>query len=258
LNDEDFLLVDEIEETHWWFVGKRHILRAILPDTTPIKRVLDLGCGTGGILRDWMNRSRCFGIDRSAVALKYCAEAGFDTLVRGDVTQLPFQNESFDTIFLMDVIEHLDDDVGFLESASELCTPGGQLVVAVPAFQLLWSQHDDTYHHKRRYTAKQLRAVIAAAGLTPERTTYTNSLLFPVALVWRVLSYRLGLGRFAPTNDFWPVPASLNALLTALYRFEAWMLGRVNLPVGVSVVCIARKAHTKPDTRAPALAETPA
>ena len=114
------------------------------------------------------------------------------------------------------------------------------MVIAVPAFPFLWSQHDETFEHHRRYREESLRAVAIEAGLEPERFTYTNSLLFPVAAVWRLLSYRLGLGRVAPKHDFWPIPRWLNALLIQLYRFEAWMLGRLNLPVGVSVVCLAR------------------
>ena len=114
-------------------------------------------------------------------------------------------------------------------------------MIAVPAFPMLWSQHDETFEHRRRYRASQLEAVVRASGLEPERLTYTNTLLFPIAAVWRVLSYRLGVGRFAPKHDFWPIPGWLNALLATLYRVEAWLLERFDLPVGVSVVCIARK-----------------
>jgi SAM-dependent methyltransferase len=241
LNDQEFRLLDEIEESHWWFVGKRLILRALFDSYPKGLRFLDLGCGTGGILRDWMGDNTCLGVDRSPLALKICKKNGFGSLVRGDLTQLPLRPDSFDIVMLMDVIEHLPDDVGFLRDVSRVCSKGGRVVIAVPAFQLLWSQHDVTFEHHRRYSASQLEKVARAAGLEPERITFTNSLLFPVALVWRLLSYRLGLGRFAPKHDFWPIPRWLNALLTQLYKVEAWLLRRMDLPVGVSVVCIARK-----------------
>jgi len=115
------------------------------------------------------------------------------------------------------------------------------MIIAVPAFQALWSQHDETFEHRRRYTGKQLEAVARAAGLEPERTTYTNTIVFPAAAVWRLFSYRLGLGRFAPKHDFWAIPRWLNSLLIRAYRLEAWLLRRVDLPFGVSVVCVARK-----------------
>lgn len=241
MNEEEFRLLDEIEEDHWWFVGKRMILRALLDSVPKRLRMLDLGCGTGGILRDWMDDHTCVGVDRSELALKICKKNGFDSLVRGDLTEFPFRPDSFDIVMLMDVIEHLPDDVGFLKNVSRVCSKGGRVVIAVPAFQLLWSQHDVTFEHHRRYNAKQLEGVARAAGLEPERITYTNCLLFPAALVWRVLSYRMGAGRFAPKHDFWPIPRWLNALLTQVYRVEAWLLRRFNLPVGVSVVLVARK-----------------
>lgn len=203
-------------------------------------RLLDLGCGTGGILRHLGANGT--GFDRSELALQFCREKGFTRLVRGDLGAPAFRAGTFDTVLLLDVIEHLDDDVGFLRHASGLCAPGGRVVIAVPAFQFLWSKHDETFQHRRRYSRRQLRAVVDAAGLTPERTTYTNCLVFPAALIWRLLSYRLGFGRLAPRTDFWSLPRSLNMLLTQLYALEARLLKERNLPFGVSVVCIARTA----------------
>jgi len=242
VNDPEFRLLEEIEADHWWFVGKRHLLRSLLGDSHAGKRVLDLGCGTGGILRDLMPHCRCYGMDRSELGLRICRDQGFTTLTRGDLREIPFRSGSFDTVLLMDVIEHLDDDEGFLRRAAELVDAGGRIVVSVPAFQWLWSQHDVTFQHRRRYTARNLTSVIQRAGLVPERVTYTNFAVFPVAAVWRNLSRCRALGRIAPRHDFWPVPRWLNALLTKVYAFEGRVLRRLNLPVGVSVVCIARVA----------------
>ena len=154
---------------------------------------------------------------------------------------LPLRPASFDTVLALDVIEHLPDDVAFLESAAALCAPGGRVIVGVPAFQLLWSRHDQTFQHHRRYSAAQLREAVVAAGLRIERITYTNFLVFPAAAVWRILSYRVGLGRIAPEHDFWRMPGWLNAALVLAYRLEAWLLRRCDLPFGVSVACIASR-----------------
>ena len=241
MHDEELHLLDQLEDEHWWFVGKRQILRAVLSPYSLGKRFLDLGCGTGGVLRDWTTQSYCVGLDRSAVALQHCHERGLTALAQGDVLKLPFRRSSFDTVVMMDVLEHLEDDVAFLREASDVCVPNGHMVISVPAFQLLWSQHDETFMHYRRYTASGLQRVIREAGLDVERITYTNSLLFPLAAAWRILSYRLGLGRLAPKTDHWQVPGWLNRLLIAVYRLEARMLRQFKLPLGVSVMCVARK-----------------
>jgi len=241
MNDLEFQLFEEVEERHFWFVGKRLILRSLLANHPPDGRLLDLGCGTGGVLRDWMRNTSSVGVDRSALALRICADKGFRTLVRGDLSRLPFRPESFDTILALDVIEHLDDDVGFLRNAATVCRRGGTVVAAVPAYQALWSQHDVTFEHRRRYDAHQLEAVVRAAGLTPMRTTYTNTFIFPVAAAWRLLSSRLGLGRKI-RHDFWPIPRWMNTTLQQVYRGEARLLERVDLPFGLSVVCLARRS----------------
>lgn len=242
MNDPEFRLLEQIEEDHWWFVGKRLLLRAIFDRLPPGDRFLDMGCGTGGILRDYMAESTCVGADRSALALRICRDQGFSTLARADLDKLPFRPATFDTIVLLDVLEHLDDDIGFLREAAKLCRPGGQMVISVPAFQLLWSQHDETFEHRRRYRASQLEKVVRASGLEPVWATYTNFIVFPLAAVWRVLSYRLGFGRFAPAHDFWGVPSWVNRTLIRLYEIEAWLARRMRLPVGVSAVCVAKRA----------------
>ncbi len=245
MNEDEFRLLDEIEDQHWWFVGKQHILRSLLQRHAPQGRILDLGCGTGGTLRNWMDRHPCFGTDRSELALRICAEKGFDRLVQSDLDAVPFADGAFDTILALDVIEHLDDDVSFVARAAELLGPSGQLILAVPAFQMLWSKHDETFQHRRRYRSAQLRDVVLEAGLIPERLTYTNTLTFPVAMAWRLLSQHTPVGRVAPKHDFWPVPRWLNAALTSAYRIEARALSRVNLPFGVSVVCVARRGDAE-------------
>jgi SAM-dependent methyltransferase len=240
VNEAEFQLMERLEDGHWWFVGKRLLLHALFGDREPRGRILDLGCGLGGVLRDFELSAACFGTDRSAYALRVCRSKGAAAFARADLLSPPFRAGSFDTVVALDVIEHLADDVAFLRVARALLAPGARLIVAAPAFDLLWSQHDVTFQHHRRYTAQSLRAAVEAAGLAPERITYLHALVFPVALIWRLASYRLGLGRFAPSTDFWPVPGWLNRILAGAYRLEAWLLRRFNLPVGVSVACVAR------------------
>jgi len=241
MNQAEFELMERLEDGHFWFVGKRLLLRALLDQREPRGRLLDLGCGLGGVLHDFESERPCFGTDRSLFALRLSRRRTGARLARADVTAPPFRAGSFDTVVALDVIEHLPDDVAFLRRAAELLAPGARLVVAAPAFPLLWSQHDVAFQHYRRYTARTLREAVVAAGLRPERVTYLHALIFPVALLWRLASQRLGLGRFAPKTDFWPLPAWLNRAVASLYRLEAGWLRRRDLPFGVSVACIARR-----------------
>jgi SAM-dependent methyltransferase len=248
MNEAELQQMERLEEDHWWFIGKRLLLHALLFEWHPAGRILDLGCGMGAILREFQASAACFGTDISPYALRVCRSKGVAAVVQADLLAPPFCAGSFDLVVAIDVIEHLDDDVAFLRAAHELLAPGGRLVIVAPAFQLLWSQHDVAFQHRRRYTARSLRAAMERAELDVERVSYLHTLVFPVALVWRLASYRLGIGRFAPKTDFWPVPAWLNRLLAGAYRIEAWLLERFDLPVGVSVACIAR-SHSRVTSR---------
>lgn len=249
MNEAELRLQGEIEDEHWWFLGKRLLLRVLLEPGRPAGRLVDLGCGTGGLLRDQAVSGSRVGVDRSALALGICAERGLDRLVRADLRSPPFRAESFDTLLAFDVIEHLDDDVEFLRRAKDLCAPGGRFVIAVPAFQFMWSQHDVVLEHRRRYTARSLVRAVRKAGLVPVRVTYTNFFVFPVAAAWRVFAQRLLPGKAAPRENFVKVPRLLNALLVQAYRLEAWLLKRVDLPFGVSVVCVAELPERTTETK---------
>jgi SAM-dependent methyltransferase len=244
VNQAEFELMERLEDGHWWFLGKRRLLGALLRDHARRGRLLDLGCGLGGVLRDFEPDMRCFGADSSAFALQRSSRRTGAALVRTDLAALPLRRRSFDLVVALDVIEHLPDDVEFLRRAGDLLAPGARLVVAVPAFPALWSQHDVTFQHFRRYTATTLREAILAAGLVPERITYLHAMVFPIAALWRLASNRLGLGRLAPKTDFWPLPSWLNRAIASLYRLEAAWLARFDLPFGVSVACIARRPES--------------
>jgi SAM-dependent methyltransferase len=244
----DLETIDEmyaLESHHWWFVGKRLLVDSLLASVAlaPSHRVLDVGCGTGGTLAHLRDRAAnagvMVGVDRSEVALAHCRQRGLSDLARADGGQLPFAPASFDLILMLDVLEHHADERGFLENVRLLLRPGGALLVSVPAFQFLWSEHDEALHHVRRYTAGRLRRVLELARFSVRRLTYTNLLAFPPALLVRGVLKRFGFGREGGT-DFTPPNPLLNRLLIAGYRLEASSLRWVpRLPVGLSVAAVA-------------------
>lgn len=231
-----------LEEGHWWFRGKRLLLESLLahlgPDTA--RRYLDVGCGTGGVLTALAGRGSVVGLDRSELALRFCRDKGLTSVVLGSALSLPFDAGSFDACVMMDVLEHLPDESLLLNEVYRILRPGGAAVISVPAFRALWSQHDVTFEHFRRYSRAELAACVGRSGLRVEWSSYTNFFVFPPALAWRTLRRWTGVAPNSRT-DFVALPSVLNRILVEAYRCEASLLRHVGLPFGVSVACVARR-----------------
>jgi len=181
------------------------------------------------------------GLDRSAQALRFCRLRQQRRLCRSDAVALPFKDGKFDLVTALDVCEHLNDDAAGLREIARVTRPGGWVILTVPAFAFLWSDHDRVLWHKRRYTLSQLTARVTGAGLSVARISYFNLPIFPAACVFR-FAKRIWKRRGPPTSDFLAVPPLLNSLLTRLLALETSALKRLNLPLGLSLVCVARKA----------------
>lgn len=231
-----------IEDRHWWFVGKRTLVTSLLDDmlAVPDLRLLDVGCGTGGLLAHLgsVANGLTAGVDRSQAALAFCARRGLRSIACADVTRLPFKPSSFDLVLLLDVLEHVSDERSLLREIGTALRPGGTVVVSVPAYQFLWSAHDEVLHHVRRYTATRLARVLGDAGFRVFRLTYTNvAVLLPAVLV-RGLLPRFGI-RWSCGTDVRTPPRWVNRLLCWLYRAEAALVRRMRFPCGLSVVAVA-------------------
>jgi hypothetical protein len=139
---------------------------------------------------------------------------------------------------MLDMLEHVKDDEGLLRTGRRLLGEGGHLLIAVPAFPSLWSPLDEILHHKRRYTRGSLRRLVELAGFTVEHLSFFNCLLFPVAWARRIAARATGSGR---ANDLEIPPRILNAALRTIFLAERRILPRASLPVGLSLLCLARK-----------------
>jgi SAM-dependent methyltransferase len=263
------------EDTHWWFRWRYELISRIVGELNAGDaadfRILDAGCGTGQMLQHLGRFGRAVGIDASPEAIRFAATRTVDHLVLGSILDLPFADDSFDCVLSLDVIEHIDADADLLRHLATVLKPGGHLVVTVPAFPALWSEHDEVNWHKRRYRAPQLRALLEARGLEIERLTYCNTALFaPIFAIRKLKNLRnrvrdragtrtnghaspAGLPR--PESDLGWVPRPLNEGLFRLLRAENRLLARRDLPFGVSLLAIARKPAVPV---APTTAEAPA
>ncbi len=229
-----------VEKEHWWFVSRNAILLNFIAQRlalTPASRVLDVGCGTGAMLEQFSQRYHAFGLDFSQQAIDFCRQRGLTNLYVGSLDAFP-ANHTFDLITMFDVVEHVEDHEGLLKEAYQRLNRGGHILIAVPAYQWLWSKHDEVLHHKRRYTRSTLRDVVERAGFRVKRLTHFNTLLFPVAVMRRVIGRITG----SNTADDLEVPSpAVNGILGGVFRLEKPLVSSVTLPFGLSLLCLAQK-----------------
>ena len=234
----------QIEATHWWFEGRRTIFDAVIR-ALPLPRdarLLDLGCGTGANLNFLSAYGRAMGLDWGAAAARYARARTSVPVFRGDVTALPFASNSMDLITAFDLIEHIDDDRRCVSELARVCRPGRFIMVTVPAFQWMWGRQDTINHHKRRYRADELVQLFTDQGLQIERFTYINTLLFPVVAAVRLFRRVVPERGGELKSDFsMTKPGPINTLLGKLFGAEAWAIRRWRLPIGVSLLLVARK-----------------
>jgi SAM-dependent methyltransferase len=204
-------------------------------------RVLDAGCGSGRNMIELSDLGTVTGIELSETSVALARQRDAGEIVAGSVLEMPFPDDSFDLAVSLDVIEHLDDDLTALRELRRTVAPGGALLVTVPAYQWLWSGHDEINHHHRRYTRRSLQRVASQAGWTQVRTTYFNSLLLPVAIVLRVLD-RVNRAKTTESSlDLWIPPAPVNWLLERPLALEAALIGRGGrIPAGLSLLAVFR------------------
>lgn len=231
----------ELDQDHWWFLARRRILEALIRRVVRPRakaKVLEVGCGTGhnlAMLGKFGKVDAC-ELDRCARAL---ASKRLGRKVKEarlpDLTM--FERNGYDLIALLDVLEHVPDDLASLRAIHMRLKPGGALLLTVPANKWMWSAHDAAHHHFRRYTKKQLRELFLRSGLEVQLLSYFNSLLFPPIALARVIGKVTGK---ESADDKLP-RGTVNALLNRIFGLEAGLIGRLPMPFGVSLVAVVRR-----------------
>jgi SAM-dependent methyltransferase len=231
----------ELDQDHWWFLARRRILKRLIERVVrpPRKaKILEVGCGTGHNLA----MLKSFG-SLEASELDRCARALANKRLPGKIknARLPdlskFKRNGYDLIALLDVLEHVPDDLASLRAIHMRLKPGGALLLTVPANPWMWSAHDAAHHHFRRYTKKKLEELFLRSGLEVELLSYFNTLLFPLVAAARVVGK---IARKESADDKLP-SAPVNSMLNAVFGLEAALIGRLPMPFGVSLVAVVRR-----------------
>ncbi len=250
MQQHTYAIMDEVEGSHWWFVGRRAILETFLRQIAGSLasldadksvripgRILDVGCGTGANIEMLSQFGDAEGVDVSDDALEFCRRKGLK-VQKGLAETLPYADESFELTTALDVIEHLDDDVAGLKEMFRVTKSGGYSLFFVPAFMWLWGVQDDVSNHRIRYTRKQIVERIEKAGYTVERATYANWTFFTPILAGRTLMKLIGI---KPESENNINVSALNGFFGKIFSAERFWLEHFNFPIGVSIVVVAKK-----------------
>ncbi|MGI8554856.1 MAG: class I SAM-dependent methyltransferase [Pyrinomonadaceae bacterium] len=244
MQQHTYAIMNRVEDSHWWYVGRRAILESFLEQIIQNPKskiqnpkILDVGCGTGGNLEMLNKFGAAEGVDVSDDALEFCQSKGLK-VHKGLAEKLPFADESFDVVTALDVVEHLDDDVAGLSEMYRVLKRGGKTLIFVPAFMWLWGVQDDVSNHRIRYTKKQIVERLEKAGFEIERATYANWTFFAPILAGRTLMKVTGI---KPESENNVNISAFNGVFGKIFSSEKLWLKNFNFPFGVSVIIVAEK-----------------
>jgi len=242
MNINMYRIFFDIQNKHWWFVTRKKIVLDAIGryiNRSESTKILDIGCGSGVMLKALDEIGHVYGMDMSDDAISFSKEIFDGDVKKGYLPdKVPYQENYFDLITALDVIEHIDHDVESIETMRALLATGGKAIITVPAYMFLWSSFDEMNEHKRRYTRPELKAKLEQAGFTIEKISYYNTLLFPVIFVVRMLNNLL---KRDGASDVDMPSRPVNFILKKIFGIEKYLLRYLNLPFGVSVLAVVRK-----------------
>ncbi len=233
----------DLEVGGWWFKARREMVHSFIGKLDPGKKVLDIGCSSGVLMQELQAKgvSDIKGIDISEEAIRKCQAKGLAETFVMDAAKVDFPDESFDLLIASDCMEHIKNDEQALVEWLRILKPEGKLILFVPAFQFLWTKHDDINHHFRRYTQGNLGNKINAAGFTLLRKGYWNIALFiPIALL-RFIKQMFPEKPGAKHDDLGKSGSLVNMVLLNFLRIENILVRYIHFPFGVSTFAVAEK-----------------
>ena len=246
MNPNEYPALFEAEQRHWWFLNLRNevshwIKQRTAESASAGKNLLDLGCGTGGMLlhlQETFKGLNACGLDYYTFALDFARQRTVYPLVQGDVKSLPFKKETFDFIVCLDVLYTKEAYPGFQNAINTIHTllkPGGILIMQLPAFEFLKSEHDTNVHGMHRFTANELRRSFRLAGFDSHKVYYRYNLLFGIALLVRKIIKTVDHDKSHVVRP----PSLVNALFQWYFSCESWFNKRLSIPFGLSVFAVA-------------------
>lgn len=246
MNPDEYTNLAEVERRHWFYAGKRQVVRHWIQRLHPLQPdhlLADCGAGTGLFAAEMTPHCRVLAIDDYEESLAIARKnLGAERVRKGSCKQLPLDDASVDVVTALDVIEHVEEDRAAVREFARVVRPGGIVVITVPALMLLWSDWDVALHHFRRYTRSSLLAVIPPEQFEVVCCQYVNVAAFPLVLAvrkFRALKERFGAKIQRRSEDAIP-PAPINALLRWSFVSLACQ-NIIRFPAGVGLLAVLRR-----------------
>lgn len=238
----------KVELNHWWWVGRKKIILNLLKKYIKSKKniILDAGCGTGAEINYLKKFGTVYGLDLSSTAVQFCKKRGIKNIKTGDISNMPYKENYFDLVFLMDVLEHTSNNLAVLKEIHRVLKPDGILVMTIPALPFIYSKHDRAQGHFKRYSKGDVQNITKKAHFKELKVSYFNLFLSPPIILIRLIS-KIG-GIFGRLADFDSqlnydilYKKKINMILGEVFAFEGNILQYVDLPFGISLITIHEK-----------------
>lgn len=245
MNFKEYKKMEKFEKTYWWHQGRLHLMDKIVRKYLPKKdklNFLEIGCGTGATLKLLSKFGKITGIDISEKAVAHCRKKGFKDIVLGDINTLDLRmyKNTFDAVFALDVLEHVQDDMEMMTRVRKMLKEDGLFIITIPAHKFLWSEHDEALHHKRRYHSLEITKKLEDAGLKVIKKSHFVFFAFLPIVFFRAWNNIFGKSAY-PKTSYVILPKFLNKIAIGFLKLETKMFLNEGLPIGTTLVVIAKK-----------------
>jgi len=244
MKKSEYQNIFNLEEKHWWYSGMKKISFILLSPILERKnlKILDAGCGTGGMMMSLGEFGQVYGIDLSQEAIKFCQKRNLEA-IQASIEKIPFKDNYFDLITCFDVLYHqwVKNDQLAINEFFRTLKPGGYLLLRVPAYQFLTGKHDEVVATRHRYSKAEVLEKLEGEGFKIKRITFANMFLFPIALIKRFSEKRMSKDA---TSEIKEELRIVNQFLKGILSLEAFLISKINLPFGLSIFCLAQKPRS--------------
>lgn len=233
-------ILNNLQFNHWWFIGRSSIIKSFIDKNIENKNleILDVGSGYGALIPTLKDYGNVECVEPFVDSKDNLLELGANEVYNYKDFPVVHPDKKYNLVTFFDVVEHIEDDESFLNGViTNILDEKGKIIITVPAYKWLWTNHDDEHRHYRRYTKSMLVDVVKKAGYKNIKANYFMTFLFPLAVLSRFKQKILKNG----SSDLKPMNSIINKVFYKIFSFERKIINNLNLPFGLSIILVAEK-----------------